>query len=144
MTARLRRCESGTSVIEFALIAPVFVFLLIGLIETGRYTTLAILASHAARAGVQYGGQTVFSAADTIGMKNAALQDGMNLNWTVTPSYFCINNGAVISCPTVPPSTTTYYVQVKVTGTFNSLMHYPGIPASMPITATATMRVQSQ
>jgi hypothetical protein len=125
---------------------PVFMFLLIGMIETGRYVRMAILASHAARAGVQYGAQSVFTAIDTVGISNAAVQDGQNLsNWQVTSNHFCTNNGAIATCPAGEPSSTTaYYVQVVVTGTFTSLLKYPGIQNSELITSTAVMRVGSQ
>jgi Flp pilus assembly protein TadG len=146
MKRRYVRSESGTSMVEFALVLPVFMFLLIGMIETGRYVRMAILASHAARAAVQYGAQSTFTAIDTAGMINAATQDGQNLpNWTVRPTHFCTNNGAVATCPTGEPSSTTaYYVQVVVTGTFTSLLNYPGIQNSELITSTAVMRVGSQ
>ncbi len=54
--------------VEFAILAPVFVFLLIGLIEVGRFAFFGILAANAARAGAQYGAQTLSTAADTVGM----------------------------------------------------------------------------
>jgi Flp pilus assembly protein TadG len=146
MKLRWMGSDRGTSVVEFALVAPVFIFMLIGLIETGRYTYYAILAAHAARAGVQYGAQSVFTAADSTGMRNAALQDGQNLpNWVITTSHFCENNGAAAGCPSGEPSAgTAYYVQVQVTGTFTSLIGYPGITNSLPIGATATLRVGGQ
>ncbi len=144
---RFSRCESGTSVIEFALTAPVLIFMVIGLIEMGRYETMAIMCTHAARAGVQYGGQTTFTAADAAGMTSAAEKDASSLtNWHVYPSYFCENNGALVSCPTggVPNSNSVYYVQVRVTGSFNSWLNYPGIPSSVALSETATMRVLRQ
>jgi len=132
--------------VEFALVLPVFLFLLIGLIEVGRYMRLAILASHAARAAVQYGAQSTFTAADTNGMINAATQDAENLsNWHVYPTHICMTNGAIVTCPAGQPSSTSaYYVQVEVTGTFTSLLNYPGIPTNIPITSTAVMRLASQ
>jgi Flp pilus assembly protein TadG len=138
--------EKGTSVIEFALLAPVLMLLLIGLIEVGRYTYFAILAAHAARAGVQYGAQTIFTAGDNTGMKNAALADAQNLpGLTARGSHFCMSSGAVVSCPSGQPnSSTVYYVQVQVTGPFSSIFHYPGIPASITVNSTATMRVAGQ
>ncbi|HLY02458.1 MAG TPA: TadE/TadG family type IV pilus assembly protein [Candidatus Cybelea sp.] len=146
MIRRFGRSESGTSLVEFALTAPMLIFFVIGLIEMGRYETMAMMCAHAARAGVQYGGQTTFTAADTAGMTSAAVQDGQTLStWHVTPSYFCMNSGAVVSCPTgVPSSSSVYYVQVKVTGTFNSMLKYPGIPSSVALSETATMRVLRQ
>jgi Flp pilus assembly protein TadG len=146
MKKRWLGSESGTSMVEFALILPVFLFLLIGMIETGRYVYLAILASHAARAGVQYGAQSIFTATDTAGVQNAAVQDAQGLsNWVVTVSHFCTNNGALVTCPTgEPTSSIAYYIQVQVTGRFTSLLNYPGIQNSVPITSTAIMRLSSQ
>ena len=76
---RLIRSEGGTSAVEFAIVAPVLIFLLIGLIDVGRYTYYGILAANAARAGAQYGAQSVYTAIDSPGMQNAALADGQNL-----------------------------------------------------------------
>jgi hypothetical protein len=122
-------------------------------IEISRYAYFSILASHAARAGVQYAAQNTTTAADASisgpATKNATLQDGQNLpNWHVTSTIICTLAGQVSTCPsnsanTVPPSL-VYYVEVQVTGTFNSLMKYPGIPQSLPIGATAIMPVGNQ
>ncbi len=135
--------------VEFAILAPVFVFLLIGLIEVGRFAFFGILAANAARAGAQYGAQTLSTAADTVGMTSAAVQDGQNLsNWHVLPTNLCsVSGGTPAPCPSPgagPPTNTIYYVQVRVNGTFTSLLNYPGIPHSVPISGSATMRVANQ
>jgi Flp pilus assembly protein TadG len=145
--------SSGTSMVEFALVLPVLAFLLIGLIEVGRYAYFAILASHAARAGVQYAAQTVETAADAStngpATRSAALGDAQNLSsWTVRSNVLCTIGGASSTCPSNTsnsvPANLVYYVQVQVSGTFHSLLNYPGIPASVPISATATMPVGNQ
>ncbi|MBV9717928.1 MAG: pilus assembly protein [Candidatus Eremiobacteraeota bacterium] len=152
-TATKLRCDRGTSLIEFAIVAPVLVFMLIGLIEVGRYTYFAILASHAARAGVQYAAQNLQTAADASvngsGTRSASLQDAQNLaNWTVTSSIVCTLNGTLSPCPannTNAVSTSlVYYVKVQVNGTFASLLHYPGIPNNIPVSGAATMPVGNQ
>jgi Flp pilus assembly protein TadG len=143
MIGRLLRSQVGTAVIEFALTLPLLIMLLIGSIEFGRYEYYAILCAHAARAGLEYGAQNVYTAKNTAGIQNAALQDAQNLGWVVTPSYFCVQNLAVVTCPTTP-TVTTYYLQVSVTGTFYSLFHYPWIPSSMQLNSTETMLVASQ
>jgi Flp pilus assembly protein TadG len=149
----MRRDTRGTSLIEFALLAPVFVLLLMGVIEVGRYTYFGILAAHGARAGVQYGAQDVFSAADAAAnganTRNAVLQDAQGLaNWTVHSSLVCTINGQPTNCPSNTASAVqaslVYYVQVDVSGTFNSLMKYPGIPRQIPVSATAVMPLSSQ
>jgi len=143
----------GTSAMEFALLAPVIVFLLIGVIEVGRYMYFSVLASHAARAGVQYASQNTETAADAgangSGTRNAALADAQNLSaWSVQSSVTCTIASQASTCPSNTansvPANLTYYVVVKVTGRFTSLLNYPGIPNSFPITATAIMPVSSQ
>ncbi|MBV8066350.1 MAG: pilus assembly protein [Candidatus Eremiobacteraeota bacterium] len=145
---RLLRADSGASMVEFAILAPVLILMLIGLIEVGRYTYFAILAGNAARAGVQYGAQSTTYALDNTGMQNAALQDAQNLSqWSATATHFCTLNGASASCPAAgatPPPGMLYYVQVKINGTFQPMMAYPGIPKNVPIGSTATMRVIAQ
>ena len=148
MSRRLLSCQRGAAVVEFAVAVPVFAFMLIGLIETTRYTFFGITAAHAARAAVQYGAQNVVTAADTTGMKNAATADVGNPSaWTVTPTHLCTSSGSVITCPNgsgAMVSSLTYFVQVQVTGTFTPLIRYPGLPSSVPVTASATMRVIGQ
>jgi len=145
--------SSGTSMVEFAVTAPVFIFLLVGIVEVTRYMYFGIVAAHAARAGVQYASQTTETAADAAAngpnTRSAAVADGQNLaNWTVTSSITCTLGGQSSTCPVNTsnsvPSNLVYYVEVKVSGTFNSLMKYPGIPQSVPVSATAIMPVGNQ
>lgn len=156
MTSRTAsRSESGTSLVEFAIAAPVFAFLLVGLIEIGRFAFFSILAANAARAGAQYAAQDLTMAFDTAGVQSAALADGQNLpNWTatgggITVQQLCVVNGAAPApCATSqangPPQNTIYYVKVQVTGLFSSLLSYPGIPSAVPISGSSMMRVITQ
>ncbi len=140
--------------VEFAVVLPMLAMLMIGLIDVGRYTYFAIMAAHAARAGVQYGAQNLITAADTTGMKNAATADAQSLSqWTVTPTHSCATNGTTSPCPqsnatSVSPAL-VYFVQVTVSGYFKPMINYPGIPGynssqGVPVTATAVMRVNMQ
>ena len=149
------RAESGASLVEFAVFAPLFAFLLVGLIEIGRFMFFSILAANAARAGAQYGAQDLTTAYDTNGITSAAAQDGQNLsNWTapgggITVQQLCAVNGAAPApCATSgnagPPQNTIYYVRVQVTGVFQTLLNYPGIPNNVPISGGSMMRVITQ
>jgi Flp pilus assembly protein TadG len=141
--------------VEFALLAPVFIFLLLGLVDVGRYTYYGILAAHAARSGVQYGAQNLVTADDaslnggSSHAASAATADAQSLsNWHVTTSVVCTNNNQSAPCPanntnSLPPSGLVYFVRVQVTGTFTPLIQYPGL-SSIPISSTAIMRVVNQ
>jgi Flp pilus assembly protein TadG len=132
----------GQTVVELALLLPMVLMLLIGLIEIGRYAYFDILISNAARAGAQYGAQSVIQAADVAGIKTAAQNDGLAA-MTITTQQECgCTAGALGGCPSgaVCPLPLVY-VQVTATDTYNSLFSYPGLPRSLTLTSTVTMRV---
>jgi Flp pilus assembly protein TadG len=138
--------------VEFAIVAPVLALLLVGLIEIGRFTYFWLVAEHAARAGVQYGTQSLETAADAAtnagATDMAALNDAGVSGWTATSSIVCTLNGVSAPCPANNANQISqnlvYYVQVQVTGTVHSLLNYPGLPHTMPLTVTASQRVVNQ
>ncbi len=147
----LLRSQSGAAIVEFAIVAPVLIFLVIGLIEIGRYMYFGIVAAHAAEAGAVYASQTIATSEDIPGTTSAVNADSSNVTWTeVKPTPKCLQNGTGVTCPASANTTLdtsnglVYYVTVKVTGSFNSLLNYPGVPTGIPVTASATMRVLVQ
>src|ERR1017187_2493208 len=89
-TARL---ESGQSVLEVALLSPLLVLMLFGMIDLSRWVFQAVEVSSAARAGAQYGAQNLATAADTGstgGIVTAAKNDVPDIpSLIVTPSTVC-------------------------------------------------------
>ena len=157
------RSDSGQSLIELALLTPLLLSMIFGVVEMGRYTSMSVTIGNAARAGAAYGAESTTTAGDTAGIATAALNDLTDLpsgiscpagsgSACVTSTFVCgcDTGGTVIpSNPTNAACAVTCNVgshlivssQVTVTGTFNSLFKYPGIPASLTIAKTATIRV---
>jgi Flp pilus assembly protein TadG len=158
--------ERGQSLLEVALLTPVILALLVGIIDFGRYAYMGILVENAARAGAAYGAQGRNESADTAGIQAAADNDFANgqsltgLGVTSFTSCGCDSGGTVtlqgqttVACTTAgnPKLDTScaggvqghYVVMVSVTasGKFNALFNFPGIPKSLTVTRTATMRV---
>ena len=149
------RSEKGQSLVELALLTPILLLLVVGIVEMGRYATLSIEVANAARAGAAYGSQNLATAANAVGIVDAALDDWPHSSGlTIAPgsgaSYTtcgCDNGGTIsaIACSsTCGTGHLVPSVSVKATGSFTSLFHYPGIPASLSVTNTATMRVRQQ
>ena len=158
------RGESGQNLVEIALIAPMLLGLLLGVIELGRFAYIGILVGNAARAGAAYGAQTLAQSADTAGIQTAARNDFQNngqsvSNLTVNSSYSCgCDSGGTVtiasSCnngsgpaPTAGSCTAGHWVvvvAVETKGTFNALFRFPGIPRSVNIDRTCTLRVNQQ
>lgn len=162
--------QRGQSLVEVALITPVVLALLVGGIEIGRYADLSILVGNAARAGAAYGSQGLKQSADSAGMQCAAYNDfnGVNdcsnaggLIVTAMPVCACDSGGSLNPnpptqsyCDPSPTGTNSsagtcsggaqWAVMVSVTasGTFSSLFKFPGIPQSITVTRTSTLRVE--
>jgi len=137
---------SGQSAVELALAVPVLLLLLLVAADFGRIFYMSIGVMNAARAGAQYGSQTVITAADSAGMIAAAKTDGSNLaNLSATASQCtCASSSTVTLCAssycTNAPQAT--FVEVDTQGLFQTLVNYPGIPSSTTLSGKAIMQVQ--
>jgi Flp pilus assembly protein TadG len=141
----LLRGEHGASLVELAVMLPLFILVLAGAVDFGRAYYLAIEISGAAQAAAAYGSQ---NPTDTAGMKTAAQDDAPNVpNLSVTtPTYGCecadgTNYSA--SCtvaPSCPSNNEVYRVNVTVTGTFTPIIPWPVVHSSMLLSSSASMR----
>jgi Flp pilus assembly protein TadG len=162
LTMRSHKRQRGQALVELAFLLPALLLLLIGVIEIGRYAYIAILVGNAARAGTAYGAQSLPQSVDTTGITAAAVADftnnGQNPAKLQVPAANqvttcgCDSSGSVVTAicdPKINSSAGTctggahWIVTLSVTaqGTFNSLFSYPGIPASLTISRTSSMRV---
>jgi len=163
MSRRDLREDKGQAFVELALVMPIFILLLIGVVEVGRLAYASIEVSNAARAGVAYAAQNHTTAADTLptgGIVNAAKLDApdiTSLTATTTQSCACESStgtmgafsactgtGAIStatgSCPS--PSRIVLYVQVTTTAGVNTVFHFPGIPSTVTFRGFASMRAE--
>jgi Flp pilus assembly protein TadG len=142
------RSDRGASAVELALALPLLAVVLLGTIDFGRLFYHAMAVTHAARAGAQYGSQSVGRAADHPGMQNAATTAAGDLGggFSATATHFCTcyvpTTETSIGCTATCAGERRVYTQVTGTATFSTLVNYPGIPASVPITRIVQMRAQ--
>jgi len=157
--------QSGQALLEMAIVTPMLLLLMLGLIEIGRYAYIAILVGNAARAGAAYGAQSHAQASQATGtdsITTAANNDFQNngrqtSSLTVTSTFSCgCDSGGAIN---PPPSGTNAYcflanainctggghfvevVSVTASSQFSSLFNYPGLPSPITVTRTSQMRV---
>jgi Flp pilus assembly protein TadG len=142
--------QAGLAIVEFTLAVPLLLLIFVGLVEVGRFAYYSILVANAARAGVQYGAQNMSNAQDDTGMQAAATNDAQNIasitaqsgrtcectDGTTTSTQDCSNGTCALSS-----YHRVVYVWVTASGTFTSLFRYPGVPQSLSLSRTATMRV---
>jgi Flp pilus assembly protein TadG len=148
--ARLARDRRGASVVEFALIAPVLLLLLAGLIDGSQYIVQSMQVRAAAQAGAEYAQGHGFDA-DAI---TAAVQGATALPTTganalavsapVEASQCLDRTGKLAAatgptCPAGGPAGT--FVAVNVSKPFTPILDWPGLAFSR-IQAQSTVRVQ--
>ncbi|MBS1803638.1 MAG: pilus assembly protein [Acidobacteria bacterium] len=139
----LMSAEEGASFVELALVLPLFLAMLIPVVDLGRGFYAAIEVASAAHAGAIYG---VENPSDTDGMIQAAKAGASNLsNVTATAKYGCeCSDGTsdVVSCTSTPTCTYNYvtYVDVTVTSPYRTVFGYPGLPSSINITREFRLR----
>ena len=136
--------ESGQGTVELALGATFFLLMMIVAADFARGFFMSIEVANAARAGVQYGSQNRNMAADTSGIQIAAQNDASNISGlTATPSVFCQCAGVTVACSPPQCSSPITYVQVVASATYTTMLNYPMVPHSIPMTSTAIMEVQN-
>jgi len=143
----LLRGEHGASLLELALLLPLFLLLILGAVDFGRAFYLSIEVAGAARAAAVYGAR---NPTDITGMENAANKDAPNVTLSFpTATYGCecpygtTSTYIAAPCASKPASCTNtwvYRVDVTVQGTYKTLFPWPKIPSSMTLTSAASMR----
>ena len=149
----LRRGEAGAALVELAVALPLLAIILVGTIDFGRAFRTAMIVTNAARAGAQYGAQSLTNSGDPLGMVNQATSvltaNGLATGATPTAlrSCQCASDLAVIpgvvACTSTCPNTQHLVVSVTVTAvrTFSMVNPFPGLPSNLTITRDASMRV---
>jgi Flp pilus assembly protein TadG len=149
--------EGGSALVEAALTLPLLVFMLLGVVELGRVTYIAIETSNAAKAAVQYGAQNSMTAIDQAGMEKVAQMEASGLaskdvNVSISSSGDCscsspdtdsvkpfdCHNAPPDSCPS--PSHIEQTVTATVTASFNPFITLPGLPAPFTLTGKAVQK----
>src|ERR1700722_459247 len=145
--SRNRRWGGGQSAVELAIAVPVLALMLLAAADFGRVFFFGIAVNNAARAGAQYGSQTVITAADVTGMQAAATTDGNNIPSLTATASLCTcqsPRGSVAACADsyCDPNSNATFVEVDTSAPFTTIVNYPGIPHSMTLTGKAVMQVQ--
>ena len=139
----LRVGQSGSSLIELALLSCLLVLLLAGSVDLGQACYAAIEVSAAANAGAEYGTR---NPTNTAGMQKAAVLNAANLNGlSSSASWGCEcsdGSSASASCATTPSCSATVvrYVAVTTAMTYKPALGFPGIPSSFALKGSARLR----
>lgn len=141
----LMMLDRGGAVVELALTVPLLALMLVGAAEFARLEYAGVEVSNAAMAGVQYGSQNAATAADTTGIGTAAQNDAPNITLgTTTATKSCIcSDGSASTCQRTDCSSSNIetVLTVETQGTFDPLIHLPGLPTTYTLHGEAIQEV---
>lgn len=129
-----KSARRGAAAIEFAVILPVLILIVLGCVDFGRFAYSYIAVSNAARAGAGYGCVHPF----TDGTKptweaniRQAAADEMQLIADFDPNQVQITSS--------PQSVGDWWVTVDVAYSFHMIVNWPALPNEMTLRRTVTM-----
>lgn len=159
---RFGHAVGGAVAVEFALLAPILAMLALGIYDFGSYAVqkqrLASSTREAAQYALvaadyfygcrsQYGAASACASDSTV---NTALDDAVAVGLKSAPAgttassawaiFQCTCSGVATDCQSPSCTTPKAYVSVRMSGTYKALLPYPGIPASVAMSASALIR----
>jgi hypothetical protein len=144
---RRRNRRHGTAAIEFALLAPLLVILLTGLIEMGFGAYEAMEVQEAAEAGAQFAALHGWDA-DGIAAAVVNAVGGAGITASPDPQQFCgcatgtgiLQQGCATTCSDGRAAGS--YIQVNATIPHHSILPFPGTPLPDTLSGQSTIRIQ--
>jgi len=144
--------ESGQSMLELALCLPLFLLLLRGGAEIANIAWASVQLNNAAHAGAAFASHNRGWVADIGNIEQAAQNEAPKLTLTFpsdpVQACSCVHasaNPAGTGCDTTTecpsPNVILDNITVTVQANVTPLIHYPGLPASYTLHASATMGV---
>ncbi len=145
--ARLLRHEHGNAAIEFSILAAPLVLMVIGAADYGAAIYNKMQVQHAAQAGAEYAMKYGFSTtAIGTAVTSATSMSGVTASPAPVQSCGCASGTTITTatCGSICPTglAAGSYVTVSAQGTYTTILPYPGIPSSIALAASSTVRIQ--
>ena len=128
------RGDRAQSLVEFALVAPFLIILMLGVIDYGRVYFAYVSVTNGARTGADFASSGESAAEDIDGIRSAALAETLELLNTSPEN-------PQVSVETGTDSQGRAYADVTMQYTFTTIFPWPGLPSSMDVVRTVRARV---
>ncbi|MGQ0663792.1 MAG: TadE/TadG family type IV pilus assembly protein [Pseudomonadota bacterium] len=129
--------------IEVAILSPLIVLLLAGLLDFGLAAYYSMQVASAARAGAQH---AIANRTDTAGITDTVRQAArlVNASVGVATTQFCVcSDLSSIDCTgTCTANPKAIYMRVSVQQSYSTIFTYPGVDNPMSLRSEVTVRVQ--
>ncbi|MBL4615597.1 MAG: pilus assembly protein [Magnetovibrio sp.] len=135
----------GAAAVEMALISPVVLVIILGIIDFGFLVHNSMQVSSATRSGIQFimENPTSYSANAATVVQSATNLPSASVSVTTSEGCRCLGSAASVDCSTDTCSGKTPPKYVTVTTTYSHvlILGFPGVPDPWTITRTASIRI---
>lgn len=124
----------GQGIVEFALLLPILILLLVGVFDLGRAFHALITINNAGREAARYG---TLHRLDVNGMRSAAIQEAQNSGITI------VIGDIDLTCPetnTLAPCARDATMEVQITHLYDPILSF-FFPSGVTIRSTVEMRI---
>jgi Flp pilus assembly protein TadG len=145
MRTRFLGDDRGAAAVEFGLLAPMLVAILLPMIDLGMGAYVKMRVQDAAEAGAQYALEHGYTSSSIQSAAQNATSLGANVTVTPSEACDCVSSGALsaATCGSTcsDGSTAGTYVTVSTESTYTMLLSYPGLTNPMTLTGNAIVRI---
>jgi Flp pilus assembly protein TadG len=143
-----RSNEEGAAAVEFAMIVPVLVILVLGVVDYGTFINEKMKLQDLSRTVVQYVAQggadadVMTAIVETSDFYNKAKANGQTVNVDTAQECECAG-GVSISCNSVCVGAgdyIRYFYTATVDSTYEPIFVYPGLPSSIKLVGYSRMQ----
>lgn len=143
---RFAREDGGTVSVEWALISPIFVMLLVGVLEFGSGALHKMQMANAVRAGLQYATVRKPIQGDTTQVRDAVVATApanATGTRTITVTMFCLcPNGTAVDCNgTCATGERSSYISIGMSEEFEPILSLPFSPARHSYVTTGIVQL---
>lgn len=142
---RFARATEGAVAVEFVLMAPILMVMLVGLIDFGAAVSRQMQMSSAVHTGAQLAVARPPGSGDLDGIRAAtrlAAPDDRGGTQNIDVTLFCEElDGTVVACDAAPVVGRATYVRVRLTEFWRFTFPYPGFGDGITLSADQTVRV---
>lgn len=137
--------KEGAAAVEFALLAPLFIMLIMGIADFGVYVNKSMQLENLARAAVEY----VVKGGDEENVQSDILEASLppseleEVTAEGETTCECSSSGTAGVCGTSCENGAYQrrFYSMSITRTYNPLFAYPGLPEQIVITGAARLQV---
>jgi Flp pilus assembly pilin Flp len=144
---RILRKEEGAAAVEFALVSPFIIFLIVGMMDFAFYINQRMALESLARAAAEYvvkGGDIDLVDEDVLQRSRLTQENEDEEPLEVSGEVACeCGGGEAVTCgEACPNGYQRRFYSISLSKTYSTMFKYPGLPQTMVLTGNTRLQIE--